>query len=75
MSPVWPMPASVPAAAVRRLDRGAVEGPARVQKVAVRTVPAPSVTPQHINPVGLRLMALQLENDHLRSELAQLRTG
>ena len=68
------VPQAVPQATVRRLDV-APEGPVPVQQVVVREVPAPSVVPRQIDPVGLRLMALQLENEHLRHELDQLRTG
>ena len=74
MTPVWIVPRAVPAATVRRLHEGVHEAPP-VQQVAVRAVPSPSVLPRQIDPVGLRLMALQLENDDLRSELQELRTA
>ena len=72
MSPLWLGPSAVAPAHVRRLSSG-VEPGTPVQRVAVPVVPAPSVVPRQIDPVGLRLMALQLENDQLRAELEQLR--
>ena len=67
-------PALVPRAVVRLLE--VVQEPAaRAQQVAVRRVPSPHVVPRQIDPVGLRVMALQLENDELRSELEQLRSA
>ena len=67
-------PALVPRAVVRALQ--VVQEPAApAQQVEVRRVPSPHVVPRQIDPVGLRLMALQLENAELRSELEQLRTG
>ena len=75
MSPIWLGPSAVAPATVRRLSGGGAEQGAPVQRVAVPVVPAPSVVPRQIDPVGLRLMALQLENDQLRAELEQLRAG
>ena len=72
MSPVWIVPPAVPAAKVRRLSEDAVEVVVPVQ-LSVAVVPAPKIVPRQIDPVGLRLMALQLENEHLRAELEQLR--
>ena len=69
MRPLSVAPQQVPAAVVRRLDGGAPEGPASVQQVEVARVPAPLVIPRQIDPVGLRVTALQLENQHLRDEL------
>ena len=73
MSPLWLGPSAVAPAHVRRLSGDGVEAGTPVQRVAVPVVPAPSVVPRQIDPVGLRLMALQLENDQLRAELEQLR--
>ena len=75
MSPLWLGPSAVTPAQVRRLSDGAQEVGAPVQRVVVPVVPAPSVVPRQIDPVGLRLMALQLENEQLRAELEQLRTA
>ena len=67
-------PSLVPRAVVRALEV-APEPEVQAQQVDVRRVPSPHVVPRQIDPVGLRLMALQLENDELRSELEQLRTA
>ena len=75
MSPVSVVPQRVPAATVRRLTSEVTEGPFPVQRVAVQAVAAPRVVPRQLDPVARRLMALQLENDDLRVELADLRTG
>lgn len=73
--PMTPLsPEVVPAPLVRRL-RVVKDRPAPVQQVEVRPVPAPYVVPRQIDPVGLRLMALQLENEQLRAEVEQLRTA
>ena len=74
MSPLWLGPSAVAPAQVRRLSGGRQEG-TTVQRVAVEVVPAARVVPRQIDPVGLRLMALQLENEQLRTELEQLRTA
>ena len=74
MSPLSLVPAQVPAAAVRRLSDG-VEESAPVQQVVVPVVPAARVVPRQLDPVALRLMALQLENEDLRAELDQLRSA
>lgn len=67
-------PCTVPAARVRRLPVREAQ-PVPVQHVAPPTVPAPHVVPRQLDPVRLRLMALQLENDELRAQLHQLRAG
>jgi hypothetical protein len=72
MTPLSPQP--VPQADVRRREV-AEEAPAPVHQVAVQRVPSPSVVPRQIDMVGLRLMALQLENDQLRAEVEQLRSA
>ena len=73
--PMTPLsPELVPAPLVRRL-RVVGDRPAPVQHVEVQRVPSPHVVPRQIDPVGLRLMALQLENDQLRAEVEQLRTA
>ena len=69
------VPQAVPQATVRRLEPTTPVGPIPVQHVVVREVAAPRAVPRRIDPVALRLMALQLENDHLRDELDQLRAG
>jgi hypothetical protein len=69
-------PSLVPSASVRRLSSGdEPEGPAVVQHLAPPLVPAPQVVPRQIDPVGLRLIALQLENDGLRAQLSEQRAG
>jgi hypothetical protein len=68
-------PSLVPSASVRRLPSSEREGPAIVQQVAPPVVPAPHVVPRQIDRLGLRLMALQLENDELRAQLAEQRAG
>ncbi len=75
MSPLWLGPSAVAPANVRRLSGAGVEQGVPVQRVAVPLVPAASVVPRQIDPVGLRLMALQVENDQLRAELQQLRSA
>lgn len=75
MSPVSLVPQQVPAAVVRRIDRDVPLGPAPVQHVDVARVLAPSVVPRQLDPVALRLVALQLENEDLRAELDQLRSA
>ena len=73
--PMTPLsPEVVPAPVVRRLAVKRNRG-IPVQQVDVDRVPMPHVVPRQIDPVALRLMALQLENDQLREELASLRTG
>ena len=67
-------PDGVPSATVRRLAI-VPEQPQAVRHVEVPRVPSPHVVPRQIDPVGLRLMALMLENEELRTELDQLRTG
>ncbi len=67
-------PDGVPSALVRRLTI-VPEQPQAVRQLAVPPVPSPHVVPRQIDPVGLRLMALMLENEELRAELDQLRTG
>ena len=67
-------PALVPRAVARPLEV-VPEPEVRALQVAVRRVPSPRVVPRRIDPVGVRLMALQLENDQLRSELEQARTA
>ena len=67
-------PALVPRAVVRPLEV-VPEPEVQALQVAVRRVQSPHVVPRRIDPVGLRLLALQLENDELRSELDQLRTA
>lgn len=74
MSPVSISPDGVPAAIVRRLAV-VPEQPQAVRQVEVPPVPSPHVVPRQIDPVGLRIMALMLENQELRAELDQLRTG
>lgn len=74
VSPVPIHPDGVPTATVRRLSVAA-ETPQVVRHLQVSRVPSPLVVPRQIDPVGLRLMALMLENDELRAELDQLRTG
>lgn len=74
MKPVWIVPQAVPRADVRRLD-GGVHEPTQVRQVAVRPVPSPCVVPRQIDPVALRLLSLQLENEDLRAELDELRTA
>lgn len=73
MSPIWLGPSAVATAHVRRLSGDGVEGRAAVQRVEVARVPAPKVVPRQLDPVALRLMALQLENDQLKAQLEQLR--
>lgn len=68
------LPSLVPVAIIRRVSSGEGERPVVLQ-VAPPVVPAPHVVPRQIDPVGLRLMALQLENEELRAELEQLRAG
>jgi hypothetical protein len=46
-----------------------------VQQVDVAPVTAPVLVPRQVDPVALRLLALQIENEHLRAELAARRTG
>lgn len=75
MRPLSVVPQQVPVAIVRRIDRGTPEGPVRVQQVEVARVVAPRVVPRQLDPVALRLMALQLENEDLRAELDQLRSA
>lgn len=67
-------PEVVPAPVVRRL---AVRDDARipVQQIDVDRVCSPHVVPRQIDPVGLRLMALQLENDELRAQVEALRSA
>ena len=67
-------PDGVPSAIVRRLAV-VPEQPQAVRHVEVPHVPSPDVVPRQIDPVGLRIMALMLENEELRSDLDQLRTG
>lgn len=74
MRPVSVVPQQVPVASVRRLHSGAVEIP-RVQHVDVTRVPAPRVVPRQLDRTAQRLLALQLENDDLRAEVDQLRSG
>lgn len=74
MSPLWLGPSAVTPAQVRRLSGDGVVESTTVQRVTVHLVPAAKAVPRQIDPVGLRLMALQLENDQLRAELDQLRT-
>lgn len=74
MTPDVVFPPPVPAASVRRLPVAAAQT-AAPQPVVVPVLPAPIVVPRQIDPVGLRLMALQLENEQLRAELDQLRAG
>ena len=74
MSPIWLGPSAVTPAQVRRLPSAAATG-RPVQRVVVPLVEAPRVVPRQIDPVGLRLMALQLENEQLRAELTQLRSA
>ena len=74
MSPLWVEPPAVTPASVRRLPGGGPEL-VPVQHVEVAGVPAPSVVPRQLDPVALRLMALQLENEQLRAELDALRAG
>ena len=74
MSPLSVVPQQVPAAVVRRVDT-LDEVTVPVQHVEVDRVPAPHAVPRQLDPVALRLMALQLENDELRAEVEQLRTG
>ena len=71
MSPIWVVPQPVPAAAVRRIA-SSDEILVAVQKVDVPRVPAPHAIPRQLDPVALRLMALQLENDELREQVQQL---
>ena len=73
MSPLWVTPPAVAAADVRRLSGGEEEQTAPVQHVAVPVVPAAHAVPRQLDPVALRLMALELENEQLRAELEQLR--
>ena len=68
-------PSLVPSASVRRLPSNEPEGPAVVQHIAPPVVPAPHAVPRQIDPVGLRLMALQLENDALRAQIVEQRAG
>jgi hypothetical protein len=75
MSPIWVSTPAVPAANVRRLTAEDAYEVVPVQQLALPVVPAPSVVPRQIDPVGLRLMALQLENDDLKAELQQLRSA
>lgn len=74
MSPIWLGPSAVATAHVRRRSVGG-EDVTPVQRVEVAGVPAAKVVPRQLDPVALRLMALQLENDQLRAELAELRTS
>lgn len=74
MSPVKVVLQAVPSAVVRAVH-AAEEVRAPVQQVQVARVPAPHVVPRQIDPVGLRVMALMLENDALRAELDALRTA
>ena len=67
-------PARVPGAVVRVL-RVTAEPVVPVQQVVVAEVPAASVVPRQIDPVGLRLLALQRENDDLRAQLERARTA
>ncbi|MCW2679986.1 MAG: hypothetical protein JWM62_1387 [Frankiales bacterium] len=73
MSPLWLGPSAVVPANVRRLSGEGDPEVTPVHRVAVPVVPSASVVPRQIDPVGLRLMALQLENEQLRAELEQLR--
>lgn len=73
MSPVWVTPQAVAAAAVRRLSGSDQAEATTVQHVAVPVVPAAHAVPRQLDPVALRLMALELENEQLRAELEQLR--
>ena len=73
MTRILVVPRAVPQAAVRRLDPQAPETPVGVQQVAVLAVAAPVVVPRQSDPVGVRLMALQRENEDLRVEVEQLR--
>ena len=67
-------PGGVPSATVRRLS--VVDDPPQaVRHLEVPPVPSPHVVPRQIDPVGLRIMALMLENDELRAELDQLRSA
>lgn len=75
MSPIRLGPSAVASATVRRLSGDGSGDGTPVLRVAVPLVPAASVVPRQIDPVGLRLMALQLENDQLRAEVEQLRTS
>ena len=68
MSRISVFPQAVPVAIVRRLS-GRPAPAVPVQQVAVPLVPSPTITPRQIDPVGLRLMALQTEVDALRSTL------
>lgn len=68
-------PSLVPSASVRRLPSNEPEGPTVVLQVAPPVVPAPQVVPRQLDPVALRLMALQLENDDLRERIGEQRAG
>lgn len=61
-------------AVVRRLAV-VPDQPQAVQHLEVPRVPSPQVVPRQIDPVGLRIMALMLENDELRAQLDQLRSA
>lgn len=74
MSPLPIHPAGVASAVVRRLSV-VPEQPQAVRHLEVPRVPSPHVVPRQIDPVGLRIMALMLENDELRAELDQLRSA
>ena len=75
MRPVPVVPQQVPAASVRPVQRGAVEGPPRVDHLQVAGVAAPIVVPRQLDPVTRRLTALQRENADLRTELDRLRSA
>ena len=68
-------PSLVPKAIVRRLPRKDEQLEPVAQHVAPPLVSAPVIVPRQIDPMALRLLALQLENDELRAQLQQQRTG
>jgi hypothetical protein len=68
-------PSLVPSASIRRLPGSEAEGPAVVRHLTPPVVPAPNAVPRQLDPVALRLMALQLENDELRTQIGEQRAG
>lgn len=67
LSPSAVVRAELPPAADDRFDG------VPVQRVAVPVVPAAHAVPRRLDPVALRLVALEVEVAQLREELARLR--
>ena len=74
MSPLWVVAPAVPSATVRRLSCAPDEAPVPVQ-VAVPVVPVPQVVPRQVDPLGLRLRALESEVESLRAQLQHLQSA